>query len=188
MSVPTMTRPADLAQLTAAAERASAEAQKASAVASAAMAAAQLAAEKIHVERDHRFVRWAEGRLSESNATEKALAGEVDTARKAFECAVAAGEPTFVAAYLGWATAGAALYHARNHHNNLRGHLHHRRPDQHAAYDAGRSTNDSRTTIPSLADALGIAAAHAAAGRSGDVEDALQRQLESALRGEVDDA
>jgi len=184
MSTPTATKPADLAQLTAAAEKARDQAAEASAKASAAMAQAQLAAERIHAERDVRFVRWAEHRLGESNATLATLAAEVDTARLAFDASVADGDPAFVARYLDWATAGAALFHTRNHTNNLRNHLHRRRPDQHAAYDAGRSVNDSRTTIPSFAEALDRSVAHAAAARGGDVEDQLQRELESALRGE----
>ena len=184
MSTPTATRPADLAALNAAAERASAEAQKASAAASAAMAEAQLAAERIHRETDTRFVRWASARVGESNATLATLAAGVDHARRSFEVAVAAGDPAFVAKYLDWSEAAATLYHTRNHVNNLKSHLHHRRPSEYPAYDAGRSVNDSKTLVPAFADALGRAAEVAVAGRSGDAEDELQRQLEAALRGE----
>jgi len=185
MSTTTTTRPSDLAALNAAAERASAEAQKASAAASAAMAEAQLAAERIHAERDVRFVRWASARVAEAPATEQRLAADVDAARQAFERAVAAGDSDFVAKYLTWATAGAALYHARTHYNNLRGHLHLRRPAEHPAHDAGRQvTHDSRVMVPGFADALARAADHAVAARGGDVEDALQAELQAALRGE----
>ncbi len=185
MTTPTATRPADLAQLNAAAERASAEAQKASVAASAAMAEAQLAAERIHRETDIRFVRWAEGRLAEAPATEQRLAGEVDHARQAFERAVAAGDADFVARYLSWATAGAALYHHRSHLMSVRGNLHFRRPDKHPAADTGRGvTHDSRVSVPGFADALARAADHAVAARGGDVEDALQAELQAAIRGE----
>jgi len=184
MTTPTATRPADLAALNAAAERASAEAQKASAAASAAMAEAQLAAERIHAERDVRFVRWASARVAEAPATLASLAAEADAARLAFERAVAGGDADFVARYLDWATAAARLYHHRGHVLSLQGQLHLRRPAEYAAADGTRSTNDSRTTIPSFADALDRAVAHAAAARSGDVEDELQAALQAALRGE----
>jgi len=179
----TSTAPDTLTQLNAAAELARDQAAQASAKASAAMAAAQLAAERIHRETDIRFVSWASARVAEAPATEKALAGAVDDARQSFEASVAAGEPTFVATYLTWSECAARLHHHRNHVMNVRGNLHLRRPTEHAAPDTSRSTNDSRTTIPSFADALGRAVAMAAAARSGDVEDELQNALQSALRG-----
>jgi len=90
-----------------------------------------------------------------------------------------------VALYLGWTEAAGRLYHERNFTNNLKGHLHHRRPEKHAALDASRGvTHDSRSMIPDFPDALARAVSLAAAARSGDVEDQLQRELESALRGE----
>lgn len=181
----TTTRTSDLAQLTAVAERAAASAAQASAAASAAYAEAQLAGERAAAEREDRFCRWASARVAESGATEKGLAAEVDDARLAFERAVAAGEPTFVSLYLGWSECAARLHHHRGHVLTLRGQLHLRRPDQHPAPDASRQTGgDSRTMIPTFADALDRAVAHAAAARSGDVEDGLQSELQSALRGE----
>jgi len=187
-TTPTATRPADLAQLTAAAEQAAASAAEASAKASAAYAAAQLAGERARLEQDARFCRWASARLAASNATLARLAAEVDDARKAFERAVAAGDAAFVALYLDWATCAARLYHHRGHVLSLQGQLHLRKPAEYAAADGSRSTNDSRTTIPSFADALDRAVAHAVAARSGDAEDELQNALQNALRGEVDDA
>jgi len=185
----TATRPADLAALNAAAEKAAASAAQASAAASAAQAQAQLARERIAVETDHRFVSWASARVAEAPATEQRLAAEVDDARKAFEAAVAGGDADFVAKYLTWAEAGATLYHHRSHVMTLRGNLHLRRPTEHAAPDASRQTgHDTRTSTPGFADALARAADHAVAARAGDVEDALQNALQSALRGEVDDA
>jgi len=186
MTTPTATRTSngDLAQLTIAAEKARDQAAEASAKASAAMAQAQLAAERIRLEQDQRFVSWASARVGEANATEKRLSSEVDDARRAFDVAVAAGDSAFVARFLDWAESGARLYHARSHHDNLRGHLHHCRPTEYPAYDASRSTNDSKTLVPGFADALARAAEHAVANRSADVADALQAQLEAALRGE----
>jgi hypothetical protein len=180
------TRPADLAALTAAAERAQAQAAEASAVASAAYAEAELAAERIAVVQDARFVAWASAIVAESNETLARLAGEVDVARKAFERAVAAGDPDFIAKYLAWSESGAKLYHSRIHANNLRGHLHQRRPAEYPAQDGGRHvTHDSRSTVPGFTDAMERATATAAAARSGDAEDELQTALEAALRGDA---
>jgi len=181
----TSTATPDLATMLTQAERAQAEANAAAARAAAAQAKAQAVAGQIAAERDHRFVAWADARVAESGATEKRLANEVDTARLAFEASVAGGSVDFVATYLTWATAAAGLYHTRNHHNNLRNHLHRRRPDEHPAYDASRQVTDSRTTIPAFGDALARAVAQAAAGRGGDVEDGLQAELQAALRGEA---
>jgi len=180
----TATRPADLAQLTAAAEQARDQAAEASAKASAAMAEAQLAAENIHRETDLRFCRWAENRIAEAPATEKDLATGVDVARLAFDASVSGGTPDFVAKYLAWSTAAARLHHHRGHIMSVRGNLHHRRPNQHPAPDTARSTSDSRSSIPPFNDALARAVAMAAAARSGDVEDGLQNALQAALRGE----
>jgi|GEM_PF-1974880 len=180
----TRTSNGDLAQLTAAAEQARDQAAEASARASAAMAKAQLAAEKIAVEQDHRFVRWAETRVAESNETLKTLTSNVDAARKGFESSVAAGSPDFLSRFLDWSESGARLYHYRNHVANLNSHLHHRRPGEFPPHDASRSTSDSKTTIPSFADALARAADMASAARGGHVEDELQNALQSALRGE----
>jgi hypothetical protein len=167
------------------AERAQAEANAAAGRAAEAQAKAVAVGNQIAAERDTRFVAWATARLGESPATEKGLAGDVDAARQAFDAAVSGGEPTFVAKYLSWAEAAARLYHARTHAANLKGHLHHRRPAEHPAHDAGRQvTHDSRTTVPSISDALARATAMASAARAGDAEDALQAELESALRGE----
>ena len=186
MSTPTATRPADLAKLTAAAEKARDQAAEASAKASAAMAEAQLADERITLERDHRFVAWASARVAESNATMTRLAGEVDTARLAFERAVAAGDPDFVARYLAWSESGATLYHYRTHAANLRGHLHQHRPAEYPAQDGSRHvTHDSRSTVPTFTDAMERATATAVAARSGDAEDELQTALEAALRGDA---
>jgi hypothetical protein len=186
MTATSTTKPTDLDQLTAAAERAGAEAQKASAAASAAHAEAQLAAERIRLEQDARFVRWAENRVTASGETGETLAAEVDAARLAFEHAVAAGDADFVARYLDWSTASAKLYYHRTHAVNLRGLLHQRRPDSHPAVDAGRSGgHDSRTSIPTFIDALARAVAAAAATRHGDMEDQLQAELQAALRGDT---
>ena len=184
MITPTANRTSDLVQLTAAAERARTLAAEASASASAAQAEAQLAAERIHAERDVRFVRWAVNRVAESGATEKDLATGVDVARLAFEASVSDGTPDFVSKYLTWSESAARLYHHRGHVMTLRGQLHHRRRDEYAAPDTARSTTDSRSSIPPFSDALARAVAMAAAARSGDVEDALQAELQAALRGD----
>jgi len=185
-TIATATRTSDLAKLTAAAERAQAQAAEASAVASAAHAEAELAAERIAIERDARFVRWASTIVAESDATLARLAGEVDVARKAFERAVAAGDPDFVARYLAWSESGAKLYHYRTHAANLRGHLHQHRPAEYPAQDGSRHvTHDSRSTVPSFTDAMERATATAVAARSGDAEDELQTALEAALRGDA---
>ena len=114
------------------------------------------------------------------------LAGDVDAARKAFERAVAAGDPDFVARYLAWSESGAKLYHYRTHAANLRGHLHQHRPAEYPAQDGSRHvTHDSRSTVPTFADALARAAEVAVAARSGDAEDELQTALEAALRGDA---
>ena len=182
----TSTAPDTLTTMLTQAEKAQAEANLAAARAAEAQAKAVAVGNQIAAERDARFCAWAAARLSEAPATEKVLAAAVDTARMAFEAAVAGGEANFVAKYLSWAESAARLYHGRTHAANLKGHLHHRRPAEHPAQDAGRGvTHDSRTTVPSITDALARATAMASAARAGDAEDELQAELESALRGEI---
>jgi len=185
----TATRPADLAALTAAAERAAASAAEASAKASAAYAEAQLAGERAAAEQDARFVRWAEATIAAAPAEERRLIAATDEARIAFERSVAEGEPDYPARYLAWSDAAGKLYYHRQYILTVRGNLHRRRPDEHAAPDAGRSGgHDSRVTVPSFVDALSRAVAQAVAARNGDHEDTLQDTLNRALRGEVADA
>jgi len=185
MTATSTATPDTLTTMLTAAETAQHEANAAAARAAEAQAKASAVAARIAAERDSRFVAWASARVTESAATLATLAGEVDGARRSFEAAVSAGEATFVARYLDWATAGATLYHHRNHVLTVRSNLHHRRPEEHAAPDASRQTgHDSRTSVPSFGDALDRAAAQASASRSGDAEDALQAELEAAIRGE----
>jgi multidrug efflux pump subunit AcrA (membrane-fusion protein) len=185
MSTPTANRTADLAALNAAAERASAEAQKASAKASAAYAEAQLAGERARLEQDARFCRWAEATIAAAPAEERRLIAATDAARVAFERGIAECEPDYPARYMAWSDAAGQLYHSRQYIQNLRGHLHIRRPGEYAAPDAGRSGgHDSRVTVPAFIDALTRTVAQAVANRNGDHEDALQDTLNRALRGE----
>jgi pyruvate/2-oxoglutarate dehydrogenase complex dihydrolipoamide acyltransferase (E2) component len=185
----TATRPADLAQLNAVAERAAASAAEASAKASAAYAEAQLAGERARLEQDARFCRWAEATIAAAPAEERRLIAATDAARIAFEQGIALGESDYPARYMAWSDAAGQIFHSRQYIQNLRGHLHLRRPGEHAAPDAGRSGgHDSRVTVPAFIDALNRTVAQAVATRIGDHEAALQDTLNRALRGEVDDA
>ena len=184
-ATPTTTNPADLARLTASAQQAQALAAEASAKASAAQAAASAAAERIHIAQDAASCRWAEATIAAAPDEERRLIAATDAARVNFERGIAEGQPDFPSRYLEWSGAAGQLFHHRGFVQNLHGHLAHRRPQQHAAPDAGRSGgHDSRVTVPDFIDAVSRTVAHVAASRNGDYQDAMQAQLQAAMRGE----
>lgn len=175
----TTTATPTLSELEAAKAAADAEASKVSEQIAQARARAAEAEQQIQIIHRRRIEKWAKNVVDGFNVDRRDAQANVDTARKAFDQAVAAGDPEFLGRYLDLAK---AVGHFNALHRRLStGHYELRTPEPRIP-DTGRHGQ-----MPTLLDILNPAASRGASNLISDAEDATFREHNAVLAGELED-
>lgn len=176
----TQTQAPTLADLEAAKAAADAEASKVAAQIAEARARSDEAAAEIQAIHRHRIEKWAKGVVAGFNADVREGRAQVDEARKAFDEAVAAGDPAFLQRYLDLAR---AVGHFAALHRRLSTAHYELRTVEPRIPDTGRHGQ-----MPQLLDILNPAADRAAANLISDAEDATFAEHAAVVAGEEEGA